>query len=109
MFENSAQDSPDLVKVCDPVELVWVDLGKAHRPEVPSDTPPELKVRNRGLVLSGTVQGELRAWVRSARGTWYGLVDYAVPWFAFGTIPVRQLVPRAALAKRRPGEVEPPF
>jgi hypothetical protein len=66
-------------------------------------------VRNRGLTLSDTVTGELHAWVRSSRGGWLGLVSYAVPWFGFGTIPVRQLVARAALAERRPGETEPPF
>jgi hypothetical protein len=109
VFDQAAQDNPELVRAFDPARPVWVDLAQAHREEVRPEKPPAAQVRNRGLTVSGTVPGELHAWVRSARGGWLGLVSHSVPWFGFGSIPVRQLVPGAAITERRKGDTEPPF
>lgn len=109
VFDQAAQDNPELVRAYKPARPVWVDLSKAHPAEDRPDKPPSAQVRNRGLTVSGTVQGELHAWVRGAHGGWFGLVSYAVPWFVFGSIPLRQLVPGSAITERRKGETEPPF
>lgn len=109
MFDQAAQGHPELVRAFAPARLVWVDLGQAHRelPRAGKPVPPV--ARNRGVTLEGTVPGELHAWVRSARGGWLALASFSVPWFGFGGILVRQLVPGAAVAERRKGETEPPF
>ncbi|MFE9747580.1 hypothetical protein ACFYOT_21980 [Saccharothrix saharensis] len=97
------------MRAFDPARPVWVDLGQAHREQPRSEKTVPPVARNRGVTLEGTVPGELHAWVRSTRGGWLALVSFSVPWFGFSPIPVRQLVPGVAVAKRRSGETEPPF
>ncbi|MFT7836940.1 hypothetical protein Q5530_12390 [Saccharothrix sp. BKS2] len=79
MFDQAARDNAELVRAFTPAQPVWVVLGQAHREQPRSDKPAPPVARNRGLVLDGTVPGELHAWVRSARVGWLALASFSVP------------------------------
>lgn len=104
-------DDPSPVwRISDPPEPVWVDVAFAHR-GVPAGEGgvPSAAVRNGGVVLRGTVEGELHGWARTAGGVWLGLVSYEAPAPGLRTVLVRHYVARGGLTRRRPGETEPPF
>lgn len=110
MFGDRVELHPSLGRAFDPARPVWVDLSQVHRSgALAAEGKVSPIVRNRGLLLDVTVTGELHAWVRAAGGAWLALVSFGIPWIGFGAIPVRQLLPGAAIAQRRPGESEPPF
>lgn len=48
MFDQAAQDNPELLRAYRPARPVWVDLAHAHRDEVRPEKPPAAQVRNRG-------------------------------------------------------------
>ncbi|GGG27744.1 hypothetical protein GCM10007304_46970 [Rhodococcoides trifolii] len=100
MFDNwNAHMQPLPYRVVDPPQPVTVDLGVAfaRSPRSRSDGLP-MRVRAEGLVLSGTVNAELHAWVRTNLGDWLALVCCTTTsGNSKGTMDLQQWVPSGSV------------
>lgn len=113
MVEAGERQPSPLWRICDPVELVWVDLRYVYRHAQGSSptTAPATVVRTQGLNperLSLT-KGEVSAWSRAQNGSWLALTTYTILVTGLGQVPVRHFIARDALRKRMPEEEDPPF
>ncbi|MGU3438279.1 hypothetical protein ACNHUS_35370 [Actinomycetes bacterium M1A6_2h] len=100
MFDDwNAHMEPLPYRIVDPPQPVKVDLGAAfsRTPRSRSDGLP-MRVRAEGAVLTGVIDGELRAWIRANTGDWLGLVCCTTTsGNKHGTIDLQQWVPSGAI------------
>ena len=113
MVDSTGQQPSPLWRICDPAELVWVELSEVYRHTQgkPPTTAPAAVVRTRGLAPDRLplTMGEVAAWSRAQNGSWLALTTYTISVAGLGMVTVRHFVARDALRKRMPGENEPPF
>ncbi|WP_439662869.1 hypothetical protein ACSHWB_16305 [Lentzea sp. HUAS TT2] len=118
MVDAQAERPSPLWRVCEPPELVWVDVAEVLKRVLGQSvgTPTSLiahrGVSPRALAVSkgqGFATGEVHRWLRAANNSWLGLVVYqpGVPFF--GEEWVRHWVARDFLRPRGEGDDTPPF
>ncbi|SDL18546.1 hypothetical protein SAMN04488074_109223 [Lentzea albidocapillata subsp. violacea] len=118
MVDVQAEQPSPLWRVCDPPELVWVDVAEVHKRAIgqavgrPTSLIAHRGFSPRALAVTdgqGFAKGEVHRWLRVANNSWMGLTAYqpGVPFF--GEDWVRHWVARDFLRPRAESDDVPPF